>query len=111
VSTTTDPANADNTRANRWECAVCGAIGPNAEYDSLDAHAREKHPEEYREYTEAALGIDDDVAIWPMGAAIVLGVVASVAAFAVTWNLLLATGAYVLSAIVTWTGLWVVGYA
>jgi hypothetical protein len=106
---TTDNAAVDNTRANRWECAVCGAIGPNPEYDTLEEHAQDKHPEKWKEFVE--LGIGDDVAVWPMAAAIVLGVGGSVAMFLWTWSLLAAMGGYVLTAIVTWTMLWVVGYA
>lgn len=109
MSQQTEVENLDTTREGHWECAVCGAIGPNPDYDTLDDHAQDKHPEKYREMVET--GIGQDVPLWPIGAAIVLGVGASVAAFAVTWSLLVATGAYVLTTVTAWTLAWVVGYA
>lgn len=110
AETRADAMNVDNTREGRWECAVCGAIGPNPDYDSLKAHAQDKHPEKWGEFTDAT-GIGEPVAVKPILAAIALGILASVAATALTLNLAAGLGAYVFVACLAYSILWVMGYA
>jgi len=109
--TVPDHITVDNTREGRWECAVCGAIGPNVEYDTLKAHAKDKHPDKWDAFKEAELAMDGDVATGPIVGAIAISGMFSVGVFVGTWSLLAAFIAYVLGAVLSFVALWVMGYA
>lgn len=110
AETTAKAMDVDNTREGRWKCAVCGSMGPNPEYDSLEDHAKDKHPDKWDEFTDAT-GMGEDVPIKAIAGAIGLAIATSVAVFAATWSLALSILGYVFVACLAYAILWVVGYA
>lgn len=100
--------NLDDMREHKWECAVCGAIGPNPEFDTLDGHAQAKHPEEWKRFVEQ--GIGEDVPMGPIVGVIGGSIAVAVGVFYLSWSLGIALLSYIGAVVVGYTFMVVTGH-